>query len=463
MPIFGGVRAVVPMNSQNSQGDLPTSRREPPPPPPGRAYRSLGDISTSGTAARSLDGSVLAGKYRIERKLGEGGMGEVWQAHDTIGQRTVALKVLPAESQQNTREIERTRATFRRICELQHQHVCPTLDLGHDPAVGYFLVMKHIRGVSLSEYRRGYCAQQGAMPVAEIVRLLRPIAEALDYIHAQGILHRDVKPENILVVNQATDVQLVDFGLAGEIQQNLMGSSFGRPEVNGTYPYMSPEQWKGEYQDGRTDQYALAVVAYGLLSGGQLPFEGSDSRELRDRILHEPVPVIPGMPPALYKVLVQGLAKQSDKRFPSCLALVTALSVAGGAPAIAPPATKLPGSSGPNLNRPSAAPTRSPKPGSSTQAMPVARPSGPPPMPPQSTARGVSLPTPRHSDVPRPPLRLPAPLASAKLALEMRFGFDLFRGWKLALILAAVALVGLLTLGCLLGMLATRGYRPNFD
>jgi serine/threonine protein kinase len=180
----------------------------------------------------------------------------VFRSHNP-GKRAVCVKLLPPEVQHDLTELGRVREMFQKVHALQHQHLCPVYLLGSDPLCGEFLVMKYIDGQTLSEYRRSYVEQHGEFPLTEVVRVLTPVAEALDYVHSQGLIHRDVKPANIMVSRDGQTVQVVDLGLAAEIQGSMNRVSKGARDIAGTAPYMAPEQLNGDPLDGKCDQYAL--------------------------------------------------------------------------------------------------------------------------------------------------------------------------------------------------------------
>ncbi len=285
----------------------------------------LASLGSASDERSDLRGGVLIGNFQLQVKLGRGGMGEVWKAWDTKAERPVVLKLVPPELQHAGEEMARIKVSFQRIHALQHQHICPVYLLDEDRRFGWYLVMKYIDGQTLSAYRATYVARQGEFPVEQVVKVLCPVAEALDYAHAQRVIHRDVKPQNILVVGDAEDVQIVDFGLAEEIRTIVSRVSQQQMDTAGTRPYMAPEQWKGQPQDARTDQYALAVVAYELISG-RLPFESADLEILRLCVLNDPPEAIEGQTSALNRVLILGLAKLRQERFGSCREFVRSLA-----------------------------------------------------------------------------------------------------------------------------------------
>lgn len=289
----------------------------------------------SASGPRACGPGTELGGFRLESKIARGGMGEVWKAWDLTAKRHVVIKLVPPELQHNDEEMGQVEETFRHIHALQHEHICPVYLLGRDPWLGYFIVMKYIEGQTLSAYRKQYVAERGSLPLMEAVRLLAPVAEALDYAHGCKVVHRDVKPQNILVVGQGVDVQVVDFGLAAQIRTSCSHVSQVQMDSSGTYPYMAPEQWRGEYQDGSTDQYALAVVAYEFLAG-HLPFCAAATEMLRFNVLQDLPPPIDDLPGAANAVLLRGLAKKRADRFSSCREFVKALQAATTKPASVP-------------------------------------------------------------------------------------------------------------------------------
>lgn len=270
-------------------------------------------------------GDILAGMFRLNRPIGRGAMGVVWLADDLSGKRAVCVKLLPPEVQHDLTELGRVREMFQKVHTLQHQHLCPVYLLGSDPLCGEFLVMKYIDGQTLSEYRRSYVEQHGEFPLTEVVRVLTPVAEALDYVHSQGLIHRDVKPANIMVSRDSQTVQLVDLGLAAEIQGSMSRVSKAARDIAGTAPYMAPEQWNGDPLDGKCDQYALAMVAYQLIAG-KLPWDVTSEVAWMNCALSKDPPWIASVPEQINRVIAKGLGKDQTSRFPNCVRLLRDLS-----------------------------------------------------------------------------------------------------------------------------------------
>jgi len=302
-----------------------------------------------------LSAGSKVGVYTLVEPLGQGGMGQVWKAND--GKRAVALKLLPPEFRGNADAIAQVDEAFQVVHALTHQHICKTLGLFNDQQHGPFLVLDYIPGIRLSQFQKQGNYAQRRVPLEIVIQILRPIAEALDYAHQkyfqhddreqQGVLHRDVKPDNILIVVRdgiIRDVLLIDFGLAAEIRNTINKHTNGSADSRGTRHYMSPEQLKGKRHlwDGRTDQYSLAVVAYELLAG-HLPFDCDDEFSLMLAITQEPPDPIDGLPDNVNDALRRGLAKDKTARFSSCVKLVQALSgksVTPDRPSIVTPAPK---------------------------------------------------------------------------------------------------------------------------
>ncbi|MDO4551673.1 MAG: bifunctional serine/threonine-protein kinase/formylglycine-generating enzyme family protein [Planctomycetia bacterium] len=285
-----------------------------------------------------VSGMILAEKYRLENQAGQGGMGVVWKAFDTVGKRWVALKFVPKEMRHVNVAMEQVETAFQTIQALNHQYICPVYALERDAKFGYYVVMKWLNGMSLAEFR-----QQREFRQEMILPILKPLSEALDYAHKRGVIHRDVKPGNIFLLtpqNGELEVQLIDFGIAAEIPQaDTTFHTFLQLKTSGTMAYMPPEQWEGDpqEQDGRTDQYALATVAYELYAG-HLPFVESNERKLISRKLQKRPEKIKSVPAHVNSALQKALAKDRRERFPSCVDFVKALS----APAPAAPSFVIP-------------------------------------------------------------------------------------------------------------------------
>src|SRR5260370_4120924 len=224
--------------------------------------------------------SALHRRYAVDRELGHGGMATVYLARDLKHDRAVALKVLRPElamavgSQRCLREI-------KIAARLQHPHILPLHDSGDASGFLYY-VMPYVAGESLGDSLQ----RDGPMPVEEAVRLAREVAGALEYAHTQGIVHRDVKPANIML--QAGHAVVTDFGIARALSE-AAGSQLTRTGIAlGTPLYMSPEQAAGDAVDGRSDVYSLGCTLYEMLSG-RPPYAGSSSLAVLARHSADPV------------------------------------------------------------------------------------------------------------------------------------------------------------------------------
>lgn len=274
--------------------------------------------------AVDLSGQTLD-HYQIERLLGQGGMGAVYQAMDTRLERQVALKImhanLAAQPEFQSRFLTEARASAR----LDHPNIVRVLSF--DLIGGQlFLVMELVRGGSLRHYMKRLYAEKKYLQLAETLELMRQLTNALHYAHQQGMVHRDIKPDNVLLKRgnddtitagnpNAFQVVLTDFGLAKLVETSAY-SITGQPM--GTLPYMSPEQCLGETVDVRTDIYALGVMLYEL-AVGQLPYQPKSLTEAIRMHTRDPLPsaltVRPGLPAALDRVIEKCLAKNADDRY----------------------------------------------------------------------------------------------------------------------------------------------------
>ena len=274
---------------------------------------------------------TLLGRYRLLEKAGAGGMSEVWKAEDTTLHRTVAVKVIHAPIAEDPTYKERFLREARLVAGLEHPNVLPVYDFGTQTVAGTevsYLVMPLVLGGSL----KGHIT--GPMPFGIAIAWLQAVAAALDHAHAKGILHRDVKPGNVLLDSQGRPM-LADFGLARSSESVSGLTQTGT--VLGTPLYMSPEQAQGVALDARADQYALGVIAFEVLTG-LVPFRAdSPLAVLHQHVAVAPPPassIVPGIPPAADATLAKALAKRPADRFPSCAAFVETLAGALGVPLI---------------------------------------------------------------------------------------------------------------------------------
>jgi hypothetical protein len=254
--------------------------------------------------------AALRGQYTIERELGRGGMGIVVLARDERLDRQVAIKVLPPALAVVAETRERFLREARMSAQLSHPNIVPVYRA--DEIGGFaFFAMGYVDGETLGDRIR----DRGSLPAGDVVRMLREVAWALTYAHARGIVHRDVKPDNILIERATGRAIVTDFGIA---RADFNPSLTADGHVLGTVHYMSPEQATGEPFDGRSDLYALGCVGFLALSG-RLPFEGTSPQAILIAHATRPAPalrsVAPDVPIALATVIDRCLAKRPDDRY----------------------------------------------------------------------------------------------------------------------------------------------------
>ncbi|PJF44439.1 MAG: hypothetical protein CUN55_03960 [Phototrophicales bacterium] len=285
----------------------------------------------------NLEGQQL-GNFVLQKHLGEGGMGAVYKAIDIQLQRTVAVKVMHPHIAENEVFRQRFLQEARSAAALDHPNIVRIYAFDISPSGTHYLVMEFLELGSLRDYVSKLTAQGQKVDVNEALLFVQHLAMALDYAHQRGVLHRDIKPDNVLLkqnmllgeASQYTAV-LTDFGLAKLMSgENLVKTQMNNPM--GTLPYMSPEQFQGGV-DARSDLYALGIMMYELLVG-QLPFLPRTPHEAIQMHLHQPIPqpraMRPDLLPSLEPILYQILAKDPNQRFQTGAQLIQAINRALG-------------------------------------------------------------------------------------------------------------------------------------
>ena len=279
----------------------------------------------------SLTGQTLGGRYRMEGRLGQGGMAYVYLARDLESDGEVAIKVLLPQLTGEPAAVERLRREAVIAMRLDHPNVCPILRVGDTPEVPIYLVMPYLAGEPLTMLE----VRQGPLSVGEGIPLLLQICRGLEHAHGLQILHRDLKPENVMLVpdrDAAGSVRAVvmDFGLAkvlrdepGLVKLTRTGLTLGTPE------FMSPEQVFGKPLDARSDLYALGVLAFEMFTG-RVPFEGKSPQEVAlARLKQEPLrlrDLRAELPATLETVIGRALAREPADRFQSMAELSAAFA-----------------------------------------------------------------------------------------------------------------------------------------
>ena len=312
---------VVDDGDDDSHTILPSEARAATPGPGASPPPSRATPPPVGTGGRLELGSVLGGRYRIEKMLGMGGMGAVYRATDLELDRDVALKVIRPELEADEALLQRFKQEIILAREITHRNVVRTFDLGQADGIR-FISMEYVEGTDLSDVIR----EKGALPPDEAVEIVEQICLALDAAHSEGVVHRDLKPHNVMLAADGR-VVVMDFGIARSLQASSMtqtGAMLGTPD------YMSPEQVKGESVDARADLFALGVMFFQMLTG-ILPYSGDTPMatmykrtQERAKPVRDHAPEIPGF---LSDVVQRCLEIQPHKRYQSAREILQDLNV----------------------------------------------------------------------------------------------------------------------------------------
>jgi serine/threonine-protein kinase len=271
-----------------------------------------------------MSGTVIAGRYELGERLGTGGMSTVQLAFDRRLERHVAVKLLAEHLAEDAQFVARFRREALAAARLVHPNIVQVFDFGLDERSGrHYIVMEHIQGQSGAEILR----DRGRLPVAEALAIVNQSCRGLDYAHRNGVVHRDVKPGNLLRTDDGGVVKLADFGIAKALTDESSITQAG--SVLGTAAYLAPEQATGEEAGPPADIYALGVVTYQLLSG-RLPYEAQSLTELALKQQRETPPLLhelnSDVPPQLAAAVDRALALEPRARFESADAMREALN-----------------------------------------------------------------------------------------------------------------------------------------
>jgi serine/threonine-protein kinase len=282
-----------------------------------------------------LIGTVVQGRYKVIRQIGEGGMGVVYIAEHVEIEKKVALKILRDDFSKRPEVVERFRQEARSASKIGHAHIVDVTDFGQLDDGGVYFVMEYLEGQGLSDLIR-----EAAVPLERAVPIIKQIAHALAAAHKMGIVHRDLKPEHVFLVDRDEDgkdfVKILDFGIAKASDRDSEGERLTKTGmIFGTPEYMSPEQAAGKELDHRVDVYALGCIMFEMFSG-TVPFDGDSFMAVLTQHMFEPVPPIEQfnpdteVPPSIRGVVYKALAKDKNDRYEDMAALEADLDRALG-------------------------------------------------------------------------------------------------------------------------------------
>jgi predicted Ser/Thr protein kinase len=267
-------------------------------------------------------GELFAGRYELEELVGSGGMATVYRAHDRLLERTVALKILHEHFARDEDSVERFQREARAVAQLTHPNIVTVIDRGEEDGRPY-IVFEYVEGENLKQL----LAREGPLPVPNAIDLALQVARALEAAHERGVVHRDVKPQNVLLAEEGR-AKVTDFGIARARDTDGLTIT---GTILGTSDYIAPEQAQGEPTGEPGDVYSLGVVLFELLTG-EVPYEAENPVAVAMRHVHDPVPSVqerrPDVPPRVDAIVRRALAKDPLERFASMSDLIAELETA---------------------------------------------------------------------------------------------------------------------------------------
>ncbi len=262
---------------------------------------------------------LLAGRYELLEKIGDGGMAVVYKAKDKLLNRYIAIKILRPEFTKDASFVENFKRESQAAAGLTHQNIVGVYDVGREGNINY-IVMELIDGRTLNEI----IAERAPMDYREVIDISRQVASALKVAHKNKIIHRDIKPHNIMVTSDGV-VKLADFGIAKAVNDATLSTG---SKIIGSVHYFSPEQARGNYVDERSDIYSLGIVMYEMLTG-KVPFDGDNPVTVALKHINEeitpPSKLVDGIPPALEQAVLKATNKFQTNRFNSAEELIEEL------------------------------------------------------------------------------------------------------------------------------------------
>ncbi len=262
-------------------------------------------------------GMIIADRYEIQEKIGTGGMADVYRALDQKLGRPVAIKVLKQEFSENENFVSKFRSEAQAAAGLQHPNIVNVYDVGNEDGI-YYIVMELVDGITLKQY----IEKKSRLTVREAVSITIQVAMGLDAAHSHHIIHRDIKPQNV-IISKDGKVKMTDFGIAKAASSNTITSN-----VMGSVHYTSPEQARGGYSDEKSDIYSLGISLFEMLTG-RVPFNGDTTVAIAIKHIQEPMPsprdFVPDLPISVEKIVMKCCQKSPDRRYQSANALITDL------------------------------------------------------------------------------------------------------------------------------------------